>query len=206
MARKRRKARKPSRRRQFKGSPQGALAKALNHPIRAQALRILRDRTASPSELSKQLDTPLSNVSYHVRVLSELGFVEIVEEQDVRGSVAHFYKAVDRQVFDSSVWARLDPIVRAAVCGEVIEALLADAAASSAAGYFDKRRSHRASRNCLVLDEQGWRAVVRIQTDALDRILKEQSASAERIRTSGAEASRASLAMFFFEIPPDAGQ
>jgi DNA-binding transcriptional ArsR family regulator len=44
------------------------------------------------------LDQKLTNVSYHVRVLEELGLVELVEEEAIRGSVAHFYRAVEQDL------------------------------------------------------------------------------------------------------------
>lgn len=78
--------------------PQEALAKGLSHPTRAQALAILVERIASPKEIAEELDEALPNVSYHVRVLEELGLVELIEEAAIRGSVAHFYKAVEQDV------------------------------------------------------------------------------------------------------------
>jgi len=93
MARKRRKAIKRGKvRRDI--APAEALLKALNHPVRAQALTILTHRIASPREIADQLEQPIGIVSYHVRVLAELGLAEIVEEQPVRGAVEHFFEAV----------------------------------------------------------------------------------------------------------------
>ena len=48
---------------------------ALGHPLRRRILReMLDERTrTSPRELAAELGEPLSNVSYHVRVLAECG-------------------------------------------------------------------------------------------------------------------------------------
>jgi predicted transcriptional regulator len=89
----RRKARRPERRPRAHGTPQEVLARALDHPIRAKALTIMSQRVASPREISEQIEAPLSTVSYHVRVLDDLGLIEAVEEEPDRGSVAHFYRA-----------------------------------------------------------------------------------------------------------------
>jgi DNA-binding transcriptional ArsR family regulator len=80
--------------------PTDALLKALNHPVRAQALAILADGTASPTELADRLDHPLGIVSYHVRVLEELGLVELVAEEAVRGSMAHYFECVEHDPDD----------------------------------------------------------------------------------------------------------
>jgi hypothetical protein len=47
----------------------------------------------SPKELALLMRQPLSSVSYHVRHLASAGAVEIVDEQQVRGAVQHFYQA-----------------------------------------------------------------------------------------------------------------
>jgi DNA-binding transcriptional ArsR family regulator len=202
VARKRRKVAK--RKRKPGGSPQEVLVKALNHPVRVKALTILTERIASPKEISEQIETPLSNVSYHVRVLDELGLVEIVEEESVRGSVAHFYKAMERPLIDNPDWEKLSPKVRNAFSGYVVETLMSDAACSLAAGVFDQREDRHLSRTPLQLDERAWRKISQIQAKALIQIIKEQAAAAARLDKSGAEPIHAVAGMTCFELPPGA--
>ncbi|MFL5898954.1 MAG: ArsR/SmtB family transcription factor [Solirubrobacterales bacterium] len=204
MTRKRRKATK--RKRQVGKSPQEVLVKALNHPVRVKALTILTERIASPKEISDLIETPLSNVSYHVRVLEELGLIEIMEEENVRGSVAHFYKAVERPLIDNPDWEKLDPKVRSAFSGYVIETLMSDAAKSLAADVFDRREDRHLTRTPLLLDERGWQKVASIQLRALDEILKEQAAAAVRLGKSNEEAIQAVAGMALFEVLPDTFQ
>jgi DNA-binding transcriptional ArsR family regulator len=84
------------------------LLTALRHPLRRRILRRMDDRESiSPRDLAHMLDQPLSNVSYHVRVLVECGAVTLVDTQPVRGSMQHFYcSAIDapwaRQVLGTS--------------------------------------------------------------------------------------------------------
>ena len=202
MARKRRKVAK--RKRQSDSTPQEVLVKALNHPVRVRALTILTEKIASPKEIAAQIEAPLSNVSYHVRVLDELGLIEIVEEESVRGSVAHFYKAVERPLIDNPDWEKLSPRVRSAFSGYVIETLMSDAATSLAAGVFDQRDDRHLSRTSLILDEKAWRKVSEIQARALNQILKEQAAATERLRKAGGTAIQAVAGMTCFEVGPDA--
>ena len=76
-----------------------ALLKALGHPLRRSLLRRYVESEAvdglGPKELALAEKAPLSNVSYHVRVLAEKGALEIVSEAPARGSVAHFYTATE---------------------------------------------------------------------------------------------------------------
>ena len=73
------------------------LLTALRHPLRRRILRRMdSDDAISPRELSNQLQEPLSNVSYHVRVLVDCAAVTLVDTQPVRGSMQHFYcSAID---------------------------------------------------------------------------------------------------------------
>ena len=54
------------------------IVRALSHPIRHRVLVALNERVASPKELAAELGEPLGNVSYHTRVLAQLGCIELV--------------------------------------------------------------------------------------------------------------------------------
>jgi DNA-binding transcriptional ArsR family regulator len=65
---------------------------ALRHPLRREILRTMIEKDPiSPRQISDVLKEPLSNVSYHVRVLAECGAVTLVDMTPVRGSMQHFY-------------------------------------------------------------------------------------------------------------------
>jgi DNA-binding transcriptional ArsR family regulator len=70
------------------------LLRALRHPLRRRILREMADGSkASPRGLSNRLRQPLSNVSYHVRVLAECRAITLVGTRPARGSVQHFYRS-----------------------------------------------------------------------------------------------------------------
>jgi len=67
---------------------------ALGHPLRRQILRAMADgKPTSPRRLSEALGQPLSNVSYHVRVLVQSEAVTLVRTEPARGSIQHFYRS-----------------------------------------------------------------------------------------------------------------
>ncbi len=78
---------------------------ALNHPLRRQVLRVVEEGgTASATELCQRFELPLSNVSYHVKVMVDLGVLELVRTRKVRGARERFYRvASDRQ----ASWVRV---------------------------------------------------------------------------------------------------
>src|SRR4051794_12237697 len=83
------------------------LVKAMAHPLRYELLMRLGGRTASPNELTKEVDATLGTVSYHVRLLEELGMVELVDQQPRRGAVEHYYRATQRAWFSKQGWAKI---------------------------------------------------------------------------------------------------
>jgi predicted ArsR family transcriptional regulator len=74
------------------------LARATAHPLRISILEILGldgGRTLSPSDLSQELQIPLSNTNYHVTELAKAGLIELVSQRQVRGATEHFYRIPD---------------------------------------------------------------------------------------------------------------
>jgi DNA-binding transcriptional ArsR family regulator len=71
------------------------LARATAHPLRVAILEILGidgGRVLSPSELSQELQIPLSNTNYHVTELAKAGLIDLTRTRQVRGATEHFYR------------------------------------------------------------------------------------------------------------------
>lgn len=71
------------------------LARATAHPLRISILEILgmdEGRTLSPSELSQELQIPLSNTNYHVTELAKAKLIVLASQRQVRGATEHFYR------------------------------------------------------------------------------------------------------------------
>jgi hypothetical protein len=70
------------------------LARATAHPLRVSIMEILGidgGRVLSPSDLSHELQIPLSNTNYHVTELAKSGLIVLVRQRAVRGATEHFY-------------------------------------------------------------------------------------------------------------------
>lgn len=70
------------------------VVKALNHPLRCRLLRwqSARERPGSPTEASVELEVPLPEVAYHVRVLARAGLLADAGQEPTGGSIQHFYR------------------------------------------------------------------------------------------------------------------
>jgi DNA-binding transcriptional ArsR family regulator len=180
------------------------MAKALAHPLRARILTRLNERVASPNELSRELGEPLGNVSYHVKALLELGCIELVDTAQRRGAIEHYYRARTRARFDSNAFKKLPASIRGEISGVTVEDTIADVAKAFKAGTFDARTDRHASRTQLVLDEQAFGELAAQLDELLDRTLKLQAQSAERLAGDGSGGAEvvASLAVLAYEAPP----
>jgi DNA-binding transcriptional ArsR family regulator len=156
------------------------LLKALSHPLRQRILRVLNERVASPSELSRDLDEPLGNVSYHVKALLEHDAIELVRTAPVRGALEHFYRAMTRVQLDDDHWARLPLSIRRSLSDQMLQQIWDHLAAAAEENGFDDPRMH-VSWTPLELDAEGHDAISDLLAETLERILEIQAESTSRI-------------------------
>jgi len=79
------------------------IAQALKHPLRRRLLpAFIANRPLSPKEASRLLKAPLSDVSYHVKVLVEYEFLVLRARAQVKGAVKSYYLPND-EVLNSSI-------------------------------------------------------------------------------------------------------
>ena len=177
------------------------LVKGLSHPVRTECLTVLTERVASPREIAEALEEDLSNVSYHVRVLDELGLIELVHEEPVRGAVAHFYKAVERPLLSNEEWEQMPPEVRKAISSYGWDILIRDASEAIEKGTFDNRPDRHLTRTPLLLDSEGFARLSKVLDGVLETILEEQAASTARMKVSGEEPIHTVAATALFAMP-----
>ncbi len=189
---------------QTRTSPEGItqqLAKALAHPLRVRILASLHRRISSPNQLSRELDEPLGNVSYHVKTLLEFDCIELVKTEPRRGAVEHFYRATERAFFSDEDWAKIPASARQGITGVVLEAIGKDATAALGSGTLDQRTDSHITRSPLVLDERGWKDLNAVLAETLDRATEIQTEAAARLNETKGESINSKLAILHFESP-----
>jgi DNA-binding transcriptional ArsR family regulator len=182
------------------------MAKALAHPLRVQLLSALNEGVASPNELAKRLNEPLTNVSYHVRMLHDLGCIELVETEPRRGALEHYYRAIMRPFFGDRDWKRLPKNARGSISDAVLQLVWDDAAESIKTGQFDDRENRHLSRSVLCVDQQGWDELNELLVETLDRAMQIQADSASRAAKEDTERFSANLVMLTHPTPKSAKQ
>jgi len=165
------------------GGPLDAiLLKALGHPLRALIFETINDRgETSPIELVRELGEPIGTVSHHVRVLRDLGCIEVVRTRQRRGAVEHFYRTAVVPFLDDAQWEQLPVTMRRALAAQTFRRVFREASAAGGAGGFDRAGAH-IDRVLLDLDEQGWSALSDLLTETLRRAQALQDESDTRRR------------------------
>jgi len=173
-----------------------ALLKAISHPLRHRLLGLLDDRTASPNELARELGLPLGRVSYHIRLLADLGVIELVRTEPRRGALEHFYRAVTRGWFSEEDWQRLPRAARRGIVGQSLQRIFSDVTAAVDAGGFDGPVSQVKSTS-LELDERGLEELSEGLASTAERVKAINAESADR--RAGADGVTTELALLHFE-------
>jgi DNA-binding transcriptional ArsR family regulator len=193
--------------RQTASAVDSRLAKALAHPLRVQLLAALNEGVASPNELAKKLGEPLTNVSYHVRMLHDLGTIELVETEPRRGALEHYYRAVVRPFFADRDWRKLPKNARGSISDAVLQLVWEDSAEAIKGGLFDEREDRHLSRSVLCVDEQGWEQLNELLSETLDSAMQIQADSASRAsKRDDGETFSVNLVMMTHPTPSSAKQ
>jgi DNA-binding transcriptional ArsR family regulator len=157
------------------------LVKALAHPLRVSILSALAHRTASPSQLAEELDVPLPNLSYHIRMLVQLDLLKLVKTRPRRGAIEHYYQAKGKVTVSDKAWGEVPTLVKEAMVAAQLRRTgeLVDAAAAS--GGFDDSSAVLA-RSALKLDKKAWDELS-AKVQELYRYADELQAESEKRRT-----------------------
>jgi DNA-binding transcriptional ArsR family regulator len=161
------------------------LIKALAHPLRVRILSILETRDlASPNEMADELGVSLGVMSYHVRRLHALGFLELVKRTPRRGAIEHHYRAKARPHVTDEGWAETPSIVKRAMVGASLQQITGFINAAAAQGGFDRGDAHL-SRTVVALDDEGWKELAGELARLMESVDRLQDESLERVKASG---------------------
>jgi DNA-binding transcriptional ArsR family regulator len=184
-----------------------SLAKAFTHPLRGHVLVTVCEKgVASPREIADELGIDVSEVSYHFRGLKKRGLIKLVRTQRRRGFAEHFYEPCAPVLyFDDLDWMQIPAAVRSMLSGEMLRQIVTELIAALEAGSFDARNRHL-SQTWLMVDERGWKEVMRTVQGALDRVTAIQERCEARRRRSSEPGIPLSVALAAFETAASVSQ
>ncbi len=175
---------------------------ALSNPLRAEILRILVERPASPVEMARELGVPTPNVSHHAKRLVELDCAELVAEEKVQGAMKHIYRATERVLIDTAEWDEMHPVEAQSFNAVSMQAMVDDFVAAERAQTVGRDRDFHLSRTPMSLDQEGLEEALDICECARLAMAEVERRSAERAGEAEAPSFRVSSIFGLFKIPP----
>jgi DNA-binding transcriptional ArsR family regulator len=160
---------------------------------------VLQDRTASPSDLADELDAPLGNVSYHVRILAQLGLLKLVRKRPRRGAIEHYYQARGRVRISDRAWGQVPTIVKEAMVDGTLDQISRFVQQAAESGGFERPEAHL-MRQPMRLDARGWKDLSAAVLRLLEQANEIESESAKRLaKADHAGEMDAGLVLLLFE-------
>jgi DNA-binding transcriptional ArsR family regulator len=156
------------------------LVRALAHPLRVEIFRILERGPKSPKQISDQTEEVLGNVSYHMKVLLDYDFVELVESIPRRGAVEHIY-ALKRGGVGSRNWQEVPSSVRTSAVGSALAGFVDRAIEALNAGTVESREGSGVNWFPLIVDETGWKELRKMLGEVEGRFRAVGAKSAKRL-------------------------
>lgn len=133
--------------------------KALSHPVRAEAFRLIRVQgPISPVAIARELEADTREVSYHVRKLREFNCIEQVSSRVNRGAVEHFYIATEQHMIDTEEWDELvesEPQMAEVLTDEFLQSIVDDYTASRRASIVGLDSEFFIARHPVKMDPEG---------------------------------------------------
>lgn len=181
------------------------LLKALEHPTRVHILSILSEGPSSPSRIARRIGVNVRLVSYHMKILREMGCVEEVETVEKGPGIEHIHRAKERQFFSAEEWEAFDPKNRAPVTATLLRLISEEVSGALATGKFDELPDNHLSRSPIEVDEKGWAELVEILARTMHEVLAVHDKSQERAATSGTALQAARVVIMHFLVDRDGG-
>jgi len=180
------------------------LAKMLSDPLRLDILYRCNLDDTSPRTFRQRSGGPsLTSLQQTFIELEQFGWIERVpptggpppEDFD------RLYRSNEALLVDSTTWAKLPSSVRSSVVQRIFEGLTTRTKEAMKSGTIVARDDSHLTWMPLLLDEQGWEAVI-ARVDALFEFLMEERVAAEgRLAESGEEPILMTAGLLAFESP-----
>jgi hypothetical protein len=163
------------------------MAVAMSHPLRERILYAMHspERRRSATDIAEETGIDVKRLSYHMRELATLGFIEQVDERPVRGSLEKIYGPAKRlEAWDleySSMPSALKRTLAASALKTGIDAL----GAAIDKGTFETRDDAMLAQDTFWADERAAQEAMALIDATLKGLLEVAEAAKARLAEAG---------------------
>jgi hypothetical protein len=124
----------------------------------------------------------------------------MVEERKEGDSVERIYSSETNWIEDAE-WERMSLAERRVVSRQIVRVVTGELDRAVEDEIFDARVDRHLSRMPVVVDEQGWKELMKIHLETFLAAIEVRERAKERLERSGEEGIRGRSVQVFFEVP-----
>jgi hypothetical protein len=181
------------------------LAKMLADPLRIDIHYQCKIGTISPRRFRQIAGggPSLTKLQQAFEELEQFGWIERVLQDggEPPDPLDRLYRSGEWVLVDDETWSRMPNSVRASMALRVIEGLSARAKEAMKAGTITAREDTHQSWTPLLVDRQGWDAVIARVNGLFDALFEELEAAEARLAESGEDPILMTVGLLAFESP-----
>ena len=164
-----------------------AMAVALSHPLRVRIIFGMHapERRRSASDIAEETGVDVKRLSYHMRELAALGFIEQVDERPVRGSLEKIYAPRKRLEAWTQEYSAFPPALKQILDASILRLAVYALGAAIDDGTFEARQDSVNAQHTFWADERAAKESMEILEDTLKRLFRVEEEAKARLAETG---------------------
>lgn len=165
------------------------MAIAMSHPLRVRILYAMHapERRCSATDIAEEAKIDVKRLSYHMRELATLGFIEQVDERPVRGSLEKIYAPVKCLEAWEQEYSSLPRGLKQILSATVLKIGVSALGAAIDKGTFDARDDSILGQDTFWSDERGALEAMGVIDEALNSLIDIRQDAKDRLAETGEE-------------------
>ena len=111
-----------------------AVGYALKHQHRVELLCLLNEGERNRYELAALIGVEPDKIKHHLKELVDEGSIELAYSKRIGNLIQHYYRAVEMPLYSDEEVAAMSPEAKQAICGVILQAVMAESLAALWAG------------------------------------------------------------------------
>jgi hypothetical protein len=177
------------------------MAVALSHPLRVRIIYAMNSpaRRCSATDMADETGIDVKRLSYHMRELKTLGFIEQVDERPVRGSLEKIYGPVKALEAWEQEFKGMPPALKKTLAASVLAHGVNALGAAIDKGSFGARDDSVLGQDTFWADERGAQEALSLMDETMKALVEIRDAAKARLADSGGDGTLISYMLAGYE-------
>jgi predicted ArsR family transcriptional regulator len=178
-----------------------AMAVAMSHPLRVRILYGMHspERRCSATDIAEETGIDVKRISYHMRELATMGFIQQVDERPVRGSLEKIFAPTKRLEAWDLEYSEMPTALKQVLAASALKTGVQALGAAINDGTFDSRDDAILGQDTFWADERGATEALEVLNGAVKSLLEIQADSKARLAETGEKGTLVSYLVAGYE-------